>query len=518
MILKRFFRNNIKGWFSNQLDKNVKALEQGDHNRIPWIFCVFAEDHTGSKLIAAQALVRVLNELDYDGIIKTDRQMRQTTSIEWTIDWSKKRINDFFTSEMSVAERRAIVIFSSFNPNGFIREKAVIMMKDYENTLPFIFLRQNDWVREVRQTATFAFCEKMQKLNKGELLLALPYAEKLKWSSRGSHGEYTRLFLETLTSNEHRDELMAGLSDSNVRTRRICINALFESLNDNIDMAIKHLKHEPDPFLRRMLFSKIEESGTKAESVARSMLQDKFSANRRAALEYIYETDPDDILNIVNTLLLDRSTSVRTLARKILQVKTDNFDFPSYYIKALETNTVAGIAGLGETGRASDTEYIEKYIRDSRTGIVRAALVSLMKLDPEKYKAIVLDMLKDIRPGVVKIAHLLILKYRILEYDRIKEIFAYTPYEITKMKCAALLFTASKWDRLIYMLAAITCDSEKVRQLAYQEIETWLLNFNRSSLPLTSDKKEKIEQLIRNLGVLLPESTQREIHFVLKQG
>lgn len=510
------FWKNKQGWFGQQLKKNIQALEQGDYSRIPWIFCVLTEQHIESKLIAAQSLARVLANLDYDDIVSIDGQMRQTTSMEWSIDWHKKRIEDLFNTKMSVVERRAIIIFASFNPNGFIREKAVMMMKDYDNTLPFIILRQNDWVIQVRQAASKAFNEKMQKLNKGELLLALPFAERLKWCSRGSHGEYTRLFFEKLTSEEHQEELKSGLLSSNVRTRRICINALFESSCTNISMALKHLECEPDPFLRSMLFSKLYLSGTQIDSAARILLRDKFPTNRRLALQYLHEAKSEDIIDISNAFLLDRNASVRVLARNILKEKNNSFDFSSFYIRALENNTVAAIAGLGEVGHTTDTQHIERYISDSRISVVRDALVSLMRLDSEKYKAIILEMLNDKRIGVVKTAQQLILKYQIEDYDYIKKIFVDTPYEYTKIKCATILFSASKWNSLIFMLEAISCDSEIVRRFAYQAIEKWIFSFNRSYVQVSLQQKESIKLLIQNLNELLSDSTKRELLFVLK--
>jgi len=510
------FWKNRQGWFGQQLEKNIQALEQGDYRRIPWIFCALAEQHVDSKLIAAQSLARMLANLNYDDIVSIDRQVRQTTSMAWSIDWHKKRIEDFFSTKMTVVERRAIIIFASFNPNGFIREKALMMMKDYDNTLPFIILRLNDWVIQLRQAASKAFNEKMQKLNEGELLLALPFAEKLRWCNRGSNDECIRLFFEKLTSQEHQEELKSGLLSSDVRTRRICISALFDSSYTNISMAIKHLEHEPDPFLRSVLFTKLSHSGTQIDSVARTMLQDKFPTNRRLALQYLYEAKSEDVINISSTLLLDRNASVRALARNILQEKNNSFEFSPFYIKALENSTVAAIAGLGETGHITDSQHIERYIRDNRIAVVRAALVSLMRLDSDKYKAVILEMLNDKRIGVVKTAQQLISKYQIQDYDFIKKVFVDTPYEYTKIKCAAILFSASKWNSLIYMLEAISCESEIVRRLAYQAIEKWIFTFNRSYVQVSLQQKESIKRLIQNLNDLLSDSTKRELLFALK--
>lgn len=510
------FWNKKQGWFGKQLETNIKALNEGDFSRIPWIFCVFAEQHVISKQTAAQALEGALRNVTFDDIIRIDTQMRQTTSMEWNINWRKYKIEDFFTSKMSVAERRAIIIFASFNPNGYIREKAVVMMKVYDNTLPYIILRQNDWVVQVRQAASRSFDERLQKLNEGELLIALPYAEKLKWSSRGSHGEYTKRFFQKLTSPEHREDLKKGLQSTNVRTRRICINALLESSQSGSLLALNHLKLEPDPFLRSMLFRQLCGTKMNLNEVAMVMLRDNYSINRIIALQYLRDENEKDIWDIACTLLFDKNASVRVMAREILQERDNDFDFRSFYIAALEENNVLAIAGLGETGQAVDAHYMERYLGDERMMVVRSVLTALMSLDADKYASTTHNMLGEDRIGIVKTAQQLIMKYNVPDYDEIRNIFWSTPYEYTKIKCAAILFSASKWQRLVYMLEVLSCDSESLQRLARQAIQGWLSNFNKFFAQANMQQKEMIQGLLEKQNDKLADSIKKELLFVLR--
>ena len=510
------FINRKKSWFSDQLEENIKALEKGDYSRIPWIFCVFSEQHTVSKQIAAQALSCTLNQMNFDEIIRIDEQMRQTTSMEWSIDWKKKRIEDFFTPKMSYTERRAVIVFASFNPNGFIREKAVLMMKDYDNTLPYIILRQNDWVLKVRQTASLSFNERLQKLSNGELLTSLPFAEKLKLSTRGSHGEYTKLFFDKLASPNHRADLMNGLQSKNIRTRRICINALLETSKPNANLALEHLLKEPDPFLRSMLFKKLCLLQIQMHDIARKLLNDKFPVNRVLALQYLYNEGIEDIEDIATILLLDKNASVRGLAREILQEYRSGFDFRSFYLTALNNSPASAIAGLGETGEKADTQHIDIYLGDNRIAVVRATLITLLKLDKEKYKKNISEMLNDSRVGIVKTAQQLILKHSIQDYDLTQNIFWNTPYEHTKIKCAIILFSASKWHRLIYMLEALSSDVDNVQSLTLLAIKKWTTTFNRSQIQINEQQMKHIFELIENLNNILPESMRKELLFLVR--
>ena len=133
-----FWRDRQVGWFGKQLEENIKALRDGDRSRISRILCVFSENNNQSKLMAAKVLRETLDSLSFDDIVRVDEQIRQSTSMEWSINWRDLNINDFFTAQMDEQDKRALTIFASFNPNGFIRERAVKLMQDYNGTLPYI--------------------------------------------------------------------------------------------------------------------------------------------------------------------------------------------------------------------------------------------------------------------------------------------------------------------------------------------------------------------------------------------
>ncbi len=432
------------GWYGKQLEENIKALRNGERSRISWIFCVFAEKHEQSKIIAAKVLRETLDNLSFDEVINIDEQMRQTTSIEWSINWCELNINNFFTSKMDEQDKRVITIFASFNPNGFIRERAVKLMQDYHGTLPYILLRQNDWVLQVRQVASAAFKYRLKKLSDGEILAALPYAEKLKWSSRGSHGEYTDRFFEMLTAPEHQADLKKGLDNKNVRTRRICVDALFGVEPPKIELAFERLTYEPEPFLRAKIFRKLSSLGQRLNDIIEMFLCDKYPVNRMLAFQYLIDTNMNNVYGIAQRLLLDRSAIVREKAQRVVHQETPEFDFRSFYFGYLDQNTIASICGLGEKGLTSDAAIISKYLDDVRISVVKSTMVSLMKLDNKKYEHIILSMLDDSRAGIVKTARNLIMRASVIDYGKVKEIYSQTLYKHTKLKCLDILFSAPK--------------------------------------------------------------------------
>ena len=191
-------------------EENVRALGYGDVKSIPPVFCALAEGQAQTKRIAAKALNGILSTLQFDDVVRVDKQMRETSSMEWFINWRRVKIDDLLDDSMSANERRAIVIFASFNPNGFIREQAVKMLSDYYMSLHFIILRLNDWVTQVRLASAAAYKKRLVNLTAGELTAAMPYADKLRLCERDSHNENVRLFFDILASRKYEKELTAA--------------------------------------------------------------------------------------------------------------------------------------------------------------------------------------------------------------------------------------------------------------------------------------------------------------------
>ena len=466
------------GYYGRYLDNSIEALRCGDLSQIPWIFCVFSETHDPSKLAAARALNEILGILTFGDIIRVDAQMRQTTSAEWSINWREYQLDDFFTPKMTNDERRAVCIFASFSPNGFIREKAVHAMKALGGTLPYIVLRQNDWVGRIRYVAYEAALNRLKHLTDGELLAALPFADKMKRSGRIAYyssieeykefdwASYANLFFEALTAQENEPDLINGFDSENLRVRRMCTEALFSVTPPKTEMAFRRLICEPEPFLRASIFRRLNSLGGNMDEAAGLFLRDKFPPNRALAFRYLLDSNAKDIRDVAEKLLLDKNAMVRGTAQNFIQKQAPDFDFHSFYLNNIKQFPVSAICGLGEKGPPSDTDIIEDYLGDARIDVVRAAMVALMRLDGAKYSPVLVEMLNDGRAGIVKSAQKLIQKNDRPNYDRVKEIFEKAKFLHSRLKCMDILFTAPKWQRLIYMLEMLFIDEEQIKEKA----------------------------------------------------
>lgn len=509
-----FFKREI-GWFSQRLEENIKRLNDGDTKSIPWIFCVFAESSDIHKRKAAKALCSILEKVNFSQICQIDILMRQTTSTGWSIRWDNYRVENFLLRKMTVDEKRAILIFSSFHPNGYIREQAIRFLYSYDLTLPYLILRQNDWVKQVRQAAFSSFTMRISTASNEELLRSLPFVEKLLRGARVSHLECVSAFFEQLNHPSRQKVLAEGLASPEVPIRRACINALFSPEKPNSTILITHLKYECDPFLRRLIFQKLCMLDVDMRTVSIRFLKDKHPINRKVALQYLYEREKDLAYSETLKIILDKNSFLRQFARSMLKEAEPDFDIEMFYIDNLTKHTQPAILGLGETGKAADCEMIEPYLFNDCTAIVRAAMVSLMKLDAQRYRYTIVEMLMSEKEGIIKTAKTLIEKYRVQDFPRILEIYEATKDENTKIKCAALLFTASKWQRLIYMLVVLRCENKRIQFLAIDYISRWLNSYNKSFIKATQEQKNMVFELVNEQANILGVSMKKQILFLL---
>lgn len=497
------------GLYSSHLKNYIKTLNDGDLSVLACIFCTFAENSKESKLKAAKALASVINKWSFEDVCRIDVQMRQTTSMEWSINWRVLHVQDFVTTRMSADEERAVFTFASFNPNGYIRQQAVELLTIYESTLPAIILRLNDWVYEVRQSALNSFTKRIGVATSNEILYAFPFLEKLRRSKRE---EYAFAF-DRLCDRVAKDKtiLISGLSSKNIMTRKLCIYLLAETTLSNPQVLADHIKREKDPFLRRLVFQVLLKMGVDGLTLAHKFLNDKCPANRMMALQYL--DDRHQVIEDGQQLLLDRNSAVRSLARDILKETVG--DFHNFYLNHLNDNLACAILGLGEVGTQDDCRILEKYLDHQSVSVVRASMVSLMRLDAKKYGSWILDKLPCEHPGVVKTAAVLIKKYAAYDYDKIFEIYQTCGYGNTKMKCASLLFSSPKWQHLRYILLLLDSGYEPLQSVCTVQIDRWIHSYNNSYAVISNELKDQIKKLIALRKNSLSEKTKKQLLFYL---
>jgi len=510
------FMRHDQQYYSSNLDGYIVKLNAGERRVISQIYCVLGENSPEDKGRAARVLAGVLKNLSLDDILRVDQMMRETTSMEWFIDWRKLHIEDLVTTQMSREEIRTVAVFSTFNPNGFIRQRAVEALVSFESTLPFIMVRLNDWVNNVRQAALVSFSKRLKVASEQELLLAMPMMEKLRRSERCDYSEICSLFAPVINDSGNKHILVNGLNDEDPRIRRFCCRILLDSPDANAEILRQYVVRERVPFSRRIVFEALIDAEAEVADLADLFLADKFPGNRYLALQYLHKAGRDDIFRKAESLLLDRSATVRELARSIVREIDPCYDLPDFYMKSIRANPVSSILGLGEVGSPVVCETIEKYLYCDKVSVIRAAMISLMRLDAPRHGRVILELLLSEQTGIVKTARSLIQKYTAYDYPRIYEIYQNTPYENTKLKCIALLFSAGKWERVIYILRILSDGNPRLEALSQSELYKWYDSYNRSYVVATEEQKAITQDLLDRNKDRLSAKLRCQLLFLMK--
>ena len=480
-----FFDKKV-GAYSSNLEYYITKVKSGSLAYIPYIFNVFYENSNKHKILAANFLSEILKTLSLNDIYIIDKEMRKIKYIQPI----NTDINKLITNKMSDNQKRTVFIFATFNPSGYIREKAVLNLSGYKNTLPFILLRCNDWVYEIRKSAINLLTQSLKYATDDEIINSLSIIEKLRKSKRCDFNSIYSCINERLDN----ELVYKALKNNNIITRRFCIS-LFNNLKIlNPEILANHIKHENEPLLRKMAFQILVDTNLDVLGLSKAFVKDKCSQNRFLALQYVYNNYCEQSFEIAFNMLLDKNSNIRSLARDIVLKHNPNFDFYKYYLDKIDFNTAISIYGLGEVG--CDHNYIKPFLLSDNISVIRASMVTLMNLSPNTYISQITEMLASEYTGIVKTATMLLKKYRNYDFERVLQILNQSQYENTKIKCASLLFLSGKWNSLIYTLTLIGSQYTDLEKLCQAQIHHWICSYNSSYALLSEKNKQLITELI----------------------
>lgn len=432
--------------------------------------------------------------------------------MEWSIDWTKYRINKFLTRQMSEEERRAVVIFASFHSNGYIRQRAVRALLDYPETLPFIALRFTDGVvTEVRREARQAFARRLPQATDQELLDTLTVIERVK----GDPHSCISMLAPRLTQNAVLFDRI--LTDPEIRVRRFGISNIREFLPKDYGKAlIDRLIEESDPFLRQLVLKTLLGSDQDLRPYYDILLRDKYPPNRQLTLLSLNDTDPTAGETMARTLLLDKNAHVRNVAKTIVRQHEPTFDFYGFYRDRVKECPAICLVEIAAAEKSEDAVWIEKFLKDPRPAVCRAAMAAVMRLDALHYAPRIMEMLASPQPGIVKTAAQLLHRYGLYDAERIFEIQRQSVFASTKLRCIPLLFATPKWKSLIYILRMLGTEGDKTNRLCGLYIDRWIKESNSSYLTITRTEQEEIQRLIAEKTDWLDEETVLYLQFVTR--
>ncbi len=477
---------------------------------------IVSSDHTIVKE-ASSAIASYLESLDIRSILRLSDSFRQTTSMEWSIDWSRVYIPNIRRSVQDEETFLWLMRLGTFHPNGFYREKCIRELRTDPSSCMYILLRLNDWVKQVRDCASKALSD-FSKMGLDDLMKCLFAMEKLRRCERLNIFTYRDIKkkladrIRDLTPSIERSQLIK-YDDI---TRRSFYRILLEQKALSKDEIRKLLSWERNSQCQILIISMYLNLYEISEEELDGLLTHRSLIVRRKALEKKYDLTgkPWDGLE---DMLLSPSASIRGDVRYILGKHTD-MDFRAYYLEHLKQPGLKVsvrricILGLAETGKPEDADFLQEYLSENSSSVIRSTLHALGTLRALDFQDVFWEYLSDERSQIMVQAYREISSHSI-RYGgkKIYDLFTKTSSEHLRKKLAYLLNSENYWDRIPYVLMLYNFENEEVRSI----IRRGTIH-PASTFGATKERIDLIESILNDSKYDLPEGLKKSVRFDLR--
>jgi len=520
------FWERLKGARDNEVELLSKIGNSGEPAAIIEIISfILAEKREVTEATAASIdkLVRITPPAE---LVRLDWLVRERSPYgdTYSLQWHKLLPTDLDYIESFGEFSGSLLGLASFHQSGYLREEAIKRLDRISSgaELPFLLIRLNDWVRNVRDAARRAINARLTHHYARSFIANLALVIRLKGTGRDNHQQLIEAIKRLIKSPESRDELLEGLKSPDLLIRRSCFNLAMDAADSNLTSILQQAFSDQDTVIRLRAAQEVP-SAFESEILNDFLLQmkrDRYMPVRREALRIYVKRFPEQAIVELRSALLDSHASIRDDARYHLQ-KIAPIDLASFYRQAVEVadekNLFSAISGLGESGSAFDCALLLPYATHGVAKIRKAAIRALARLNGDSYISVFIDALSDEVPGVSREAQkALSNKTHAIGGEQLCKIFQAAHLPHIKRSVLFLLGHLGKWDSIYFLIEAMHDPDEEIIARSRLYIQRWLKQFNRGfSLP-THEQLARIRAAVNECGGLLDVSTREQLSFSLK--
>ncbi|HKV61311.1 MAG TPA: hypothetical protein VJO16_05320 [Candidatus Acidoferrum sp.] len=500
--------------------------EAGELAVIPDLLPILIIGDRTAILASASAIHSLLQQLKPADFAQFDEFVRQGYS-EWRVrrePWYTMKAKDVGHLASLGATSISILGIASFHTNGYVREAAVRELGKTETgaELPFLFIRANDWVPQIRSAARDLLLKRIRPDYVPRLLAWLPLALRLVKMSRDDHSTVVEAIRALLSSPGAREALQEEFESKDLFVRRFCFELAMNSNETDRLSVLQSAFGQSDPEVRKVAVRKLR--GTTPSDASKRILLEAISNNyapvRREALLIFAEQYPEEAAQRFQSALLDVNLIVREGAQYYFQKKS-NLDLRAFYSGALQNSNLpqlcAAVAGLGETGLPKDSQPLERFLRDQSSRVRAAALHAIAKLNFDAYFEEFVLALDDASSKVTAEAlRALCKKPNLVGGQRLWEIYDRCSHPHGKRRALFLLARINKWDSIAFLVQSLTNQDDSFVDLGQKYISRWFARYNRSFATPTAEQISRLRNILNRCNLLLNSATQLQLDSLLK--
>lgn len=484
------------------------------------VFLKFPKEKQLQKEIAA-AYENILEKISTKKLIRISEVYRNQYD-EWFVeddaaDWwyNKPQKEDY--PHLTVDEYNAVLKFGTFLEDGFDRQWCMEALEDAPGSLAFFFLRLNDWVGEIRESAFLLAEKRLALCGADEFFFALPMLEKVAVCGRRDEKALLQISAQVFSRALKIFEEMPGeILNGRLPYYGVNIkNAIYRLFRQKKFLSLSQMEQLLDAewtgYGKKLLLEGIFfHYGYEKKRVER-YLTSRSTLVRYRALWFRYQNE--GTVEGLEKMLLDRSQRIRRDVSYLLK-KHKNFKVLDYYLEELQrgiSETV--LLGIGEHGTKKEIRIIEPFLAEKGNRLARAALVSYGRLAAEQGEKVYWKFLFDDRSSIAKTAYRLIIKNRIhYGANELYSLFCEYHQPVIRKYLFRLLLCEPSWERLPYLLELYAFGelSEEEEWKAWHGIQ-----IRNVYAVISRQQEQRILEILERGGEKFSEELKKEILFDL---
>jgi len=413
----------------------------------------------------------------------------------------------------------------SSSTDGYKRENAVRRLGMLGNPLaiPYLIVRANDWVPQVRAAAYDALT-RLLKTGNGEAFVAtLPQILHLESCKRDDHSKLLKSVQEFLLREENRAALLKGLESRDNKLARIVVRLLIEhKLVPTTELVAKGLAHS-DVLVRATVVDLLRDlEGDDFVSLIQRAIRDPYMPVRREAFQQLLRSSRHQGLVAARELLFDKSASIREIAIRRLLAEGEPVEQVYADLLPVSRDRPAIVRCVlwawGLMNSQARIEEVKQFLDSSFPAARRAALLSIAKLMQADAAPYLEKALADPSPAVCNEAARLISRLDVApDVETLISIATSKGLSHVARACCRVVRDGSKWNWLRFILAVYGVSACDIAPETFSaEIDAWEWRFNRSYEPTDPRQLDEIVFLFGTCRDRLSTERVRLLEFTLR--
>ena len=510
---------------SNEAAKVIQQIAaEGDPAAIPDLLPILMIGDSKTIPACAKAVHSLLQRLQPAEFVGFDEFLRRGSG-GWHVrreSWytlKPKDISRFATmGESSVS----LLGVASSHMNGRVREAAIRELGKIESgtELPFLLVRANDWVPEIRTAAQNLLMSRVRSNYIHHFMVWLPLVLRLKEVRRGDHSAVIEGIRSIFASTEAHEIVRQGFKSRDRLTHRFCFEIAL-NMQVNALSTLQRAFVEGDSEVRKIAVRKLGSMlpGRETKELLTRARDDASTEVRREALRIIGEQYAEEAAGQFRSALLDKNVAVREEAHYYFRQK-GTLDLRAYYLEAIKSlrgrQLCAAVGGVGEVGLAKDAKALGDFARDESSKLRVAALHAVARLDPDGYVDEIVEALQDRSRRVSREAVLtLSKKANSVGGARLWEVYEGSQFAHVKCGILYLLGRINKWDSIAFLIRSLKDDNHAVVELSRRYIARWFARYNRSFAKPTREQIVRLKSTLLECKLLVSPGIGSQLELLL---